>query len=215
SSSTANALRGSAMSTSDVLIVILAAGASRRLGRPKQSVTLGGESVLRRQCRRALSAGIGPVSVVLGCDSEQHAQLIADLPLEIRINDQWREGMAASLRHAVDAAMRYAGCLIVQGDQYRITPNDLRTLQAAWSRAPELACMSQWGEYTGPPVIFPTTYYDSIMGLRGNVGARALLYDATRPAPLQVMNVRAMHDLDWPEDITVAQSWATGDTLKT
>src|SRR5262245_29827025 len=165
------------MSTSDVLIVILAAGASRRLGRPNQSVTLGGESVLRRQCRRALSAGIGPVSVVLGCDSEQHAQLIADLPLEIRINDKWREGMAASLRHAVDAAIGYAACLILQADQYRISPSDLRTLRAVWSLAPEFACMSRCEEYAGPPVIFPTTYYDPIMRLRGDTGARALLHD--------------------------------------
>jgi len=200
----------SVLSTSDVLVVVLAAGASRRLGIAKQLVSIGGETMMKRQCRCALSAGIGPVAVVLGCDAEEYARAIAGLPVDIRINHEWPEGMAASLRHAVEAAAeRRTATLILACDQYRITPGDLRRLHAVWRRTPRLACMSRWGEYAGPPVILPTAYYDQVRRLRGNTGARAVLRDAQRPAPLEVANVRAMYDLDDPKDLAIAQSWAS------
>jgi molybdenum cofactor cytidylyltransferase len=197
------------LSQSEVLVAILAAGASRRLGAAKQMVPIGGEALLRRQCRSAVSAGIGPVLAILGCNAETHARAIADLPVAVRTNLEWPEGMAASLRLAVDAATeRHAACLILACDQYRITPPDLRTLHAAWRRAPRLPCISRWREYAGPPAILPIEYYDDIQRLRGNVGARALLRDPRRPAPMEVVNERAIYDLDCPEHIAIAQSWA-------
>jgi molybdenum cofactor cytidylyltransferase len=200
----------SALSPSEVLVVVLAAGASRRLGTAKQLVSIGGEPMLRRQCRCALSAGIGPALVILGCEAEQHAQAIADLSIDVRVNNEWPEGMAASLRHAVDVATkRGTATLILACDQYRITPDDLRTLHAVWRRAPWLACMSRWGEYAGPPVILPVEYYDGVRRLRGNTGARALLCETPRPVPLEVANARAQYDLDYPEDLALARSWVS------
>lgn len=190
------------MSEPDVLVAIPAAGASRRLGRSKQLVTLGGEPLLRRQCRCALSAGVGPVLVILGCDADRHAQVIADLPVEVCVNHEWLEGMAASLRHVVAAASeRRAASLILQCDQYRVTPADLRTLYDTWRLAPASACVSRWDDYAGPPAIVPSEYYDDVRRLRGEVGARALLYDAQRPRPTEVANPRATYDLDSLEDL--------------
>jgi CTP:molybdopterin cytidylyltransferase MocA len=85
----------------DLLVVILAAGASHRLGRAKQLVSIGGEPLLRRQCRCALAARVGPVLVMLGWDADQHKRAIADLAVDVRVNDEWQEGIAATLRHAV------------------------------------------------------------------------------------------------------------------
>jgi molybdenum cofactor cytidylyltransferase len=89
----------------DLLVVILAAGASRRLGSAKQLVRIGGEPLLRRQCRCALRARVGEVLVILGCDAEQHSRVIADMPVEVRVNDEWQEGIAATLRVAIGAAI--------------------------------------------------------------------------------------------------------------
>jgi molybdenum cofactor cytidylyltransferase len=195
----------------DLLVVILAAGASRRLGRAKQLVSIAGEPLLRRQCRCALAAGVGPVLVILGCDADRHARAIADLPVEIQVNVDWHEGMASTLRHAVDVAIRRrAALLVVPCDLYRITPDDLRALYDTWGRSPASACVSCWDQYAGPPAILPPECYDEVRRLRGDAGARSVIYDPQRPDPLKVANPRATYDLDWPQDVTVAQSSQQG-----
>ena len=191
----------------DVLVVILAAGASRRLGSAKQLVSIGGEPLLRRQCRCALRARVGRVLVILGCDADRHGRVIADLPVDVHVNDEWQEGIAATLRHAVDVAnLRRSALLVLPCDQYRITPNDLRTLHDTWRQTPSAACVSRWHDYAGPPAILPIECYEEISRLRGDTGARALLYNPQGPRPLEVANPRATYDLDSPQDMTIAQS---------
>jgi CTP:molybdopterin cytidylyltransferase MocA len=191
----------------DLLVVVLAAGASRRLGSAKQLVSIGGEPLLRRQCRCALRARIGQVLVILGCNADQHRRVIADLPVEVRVNDEWQEGIAATLRHAVGVALaRRAASLILPCDQYRVTPTDLRTLHDTWRRSPSAACVSRWHEYAGPPAILPIECYEEVLGLRGDTGARALLYSPQRERPLEVANLRATYDLDSPQDLNIARS---------
>lgn len=189
------------MSACDLVVVILAAGESARLGTAKQMVQIGGEPLLQRTCRRALAAGIGPVAVVLGCDAALHQQSIRGLPVEIQINAGWREGIAASLRVAVDlAAARHSASLILLGDQYRVTPHDLRRLHAAWRRGPTRPCVSTSADYAGPPTILPTETFDAIRSLRGDAGARGVLY-GTAQAPVEIVNPRAAYDIDTVEDL--------------
>src|ERR1700716_1366964 len=85
----------------DLVVAVLAAGASRRLGRAKQLVPVGGEPLLRRQCRCALSARVGEVVAILGCDEAHHREVIVDLPVAVQVNDEWEEGLAGTLRAGV------------------------------------------------------------------------------------------------------------------
>ena len=157
----------------DLVVAVLAAGASRRLGRAKQLVPIGGEPLLRRQCRCALSARVGEVLAILGCDEAQHREVIVDLPVDVRVNDEWEEGLSATLRSAVRAAKeRQAALLVLPCDQYRIIPDDLRTLYNHWRWTPNIACVSRWGRYAGPPAILPIHYHDHVLRLRGDIGAR-------------------------------------------
>jgi CTP:molybdopterin cytidylyltransferase MocA len=66
--------------------------------------------------------------------------------------------------------------------------------------------VSRWGDYAGPPAILPTAYHEEALSLRGDAGARALLYAQGRPRPAEVVNPRAPYDLDSPRDLTVAQA---------
>jgi len=193
----------------DLVVTVLAAGASRRLGRPKQLVPIGGEPLLRRQCRCALKAQVGDVVVILGCDEAQHREVIADLPVSVRLNDEWEEGLAATLRSAVQVAKeRRAALLVVACDQYRIIPDDLRALYTRWRWAPCVAYVSRWGCYAGPPAILPIHYFDDVLRLRGDVGARSLLYHSQRACPDEITNPRAAFDLDSPEEMRIAHEWA-------
>jgi CTP:molybdopterin cytidylyltransferase MocA len=201
----------------ELVVAVLAAGASRRLGRAKQLVLVGGEPLLRRQCQCALSARIGKVMAILGCDEARHREVIVDLPVDVRVNDEWAEGLAATLRSAVRAAKeRHAALLVLPCDQYRIMPDDLRTLHEHWRWAPSIPCVSRWGRYAGPPAILPIDYYKHVLRLRGDAGARSLLHDVRRPRPDEIPNPRAVFDLDSLEEMRVAERWSPsqiGDTL--
>ena len=78
--------------------IILAAGASTRLGQPKQLVAVDGETLLRRTARLAIQAGCLPVVVVLGRDAATLAGEVEGLGASIVINDEWQTGMASSLK---------------------------------------------------------------------------------------------------------------------
>ena len=190
------------------MVAILAGGASRRLGRPKQLVPVDGEPLLRRQCRCALAAAVGDVVVVLGCHADEHRRLISDLPVSVHANGRWREGLAASLRCAVRAARsRSAALLVLPCDQYRITRDDLRMLSDAWRREPQRAYVSRDGNYVGPPAIVPVGYHRDLMRLRGDVGARSVLLRRDWLPPIELVNPRAGFDLDSPEDAMRADEW--------
>jgi molybdenum cofactor cytidylyltransferase len=194
-----------------LLVAVLAAGASRRLGRPKQLVPVGGEPLLRRQCRVAIEADVGPVLVVLGHQANACATLISDLPVEIRVNEGWEEGLASSIRVAAQAAADSgaAGLLILHGDQFRITAGDLRALHRAWQAAGgQAACRSVDGAagYAGPPVVLPARSFDATLRLRGDEGARAVLDVLKSERSLVDVEIpNARHDLDLPSHLLELQ----------
>jgi molybdenum cofactor cytidylyltransferase len=190
-----------------LLVAILAAGASRRLGQPKQLVTVDGEPLLRRQCRMALEAAVGPVVAILGCRATECASTISDLLLTVRINESWNEGIAASLREAATVALEYdvAGLLILHGDQYRLTPDDLRKIQTTWERAGRAtACRAVNEKYVGPPVIFPRKWFPQLLTLNGDEGARVVLRQMDVGSIIDVAMPTAVWDLDVPLDLLVA-----------
>jgi CTP:molybdopterin cytidylyltransferase MocA len=188
-----------------VLVAVLAAGASRRLGRPKQLVELpSGEVLLRRQCRIALDADVGNVVVVLGCKAEECAAGIADRPVTTLINAAWEEGLASSIRVAARAAMdaRAAGLLVLHGDQYRVTAGDLRALHNAWqATGGGRAVRARNAEYAGPPVVLPAACLPAALTLEGEEGARRVLESLGPDGVLDVSMPNAAFDLDLPEQL--------------
>jgi len=128
------------------------------------------------------------------------------------VNNEWQEGLAATIRSAVRAANeRQAALLVLPCDQYRIIPYDLRTLYDRWRWTPGIACVPRWGRYAGPPAILPIDYHDDALRLRADVGARSLLYDIRRPRPDEIPNPRATFDLDLPEEMRIASEWTASE----
>jgi CTP:molybdopterin cytidylyltransferase MocA len=176
-------------------LFILAAGASRRLGQPKQLVPFNGEPLLRRQCRIAIDADLGSVFVVLGCRAADYAAVIADLPVGVLINTSWKEGVAASLRLAAQQAIDEdaVALLILHGDQHGVTTGSLRQLHAAWQANDGRPHLARDGDHLGPPVIIPADHFKSMLSLAGDVGARRVLRD-----PVEVVLAGAAADLNEP-----------------
>jgi molybdenum cofactor cytidylyltransferase len=187
-----------------LLVVVLAAGASRRLGQPKQLVALGGESLLRRQCRIALEAQVGPVAVVLGFQAAECAATIIDLPVARHNNQRWAEGLGLSIRLAAQAAASAdcSGLLLLHVDQYLVTAADLRSLHAAWIDSHGWsACVAMYGDDFGPPVIFPRRCFAELLQLDGDEGARRVLAALPADELRRVIIPNAIHDLDRPAQL--------------
>jgi CTP:molybdopterin cytidylyltransferase MocA len=189
----------------NLLVAILAGGASRRLGRPKQLVEFDGEPLIRRQCRVAVDARVGDVVVVVGCHARECAAAVGPLTAAtVRVNEHWEEGLASSIREAVGAAIDAgaSGLMLVHGDQYALTPADLRPLHAAWFGAGGTkACRSWHEDYLGPPVILPARCFDAALRLRGDDGARDVLRALGPDETIQVHVPNAVPDLDEPSQL--------------
>ena len=152
--------------------VVLAAGASTRLGRPKQLATLAGVRLLERSVRVATAAGCAPVVVVLGAAAEEIARA-CDLGAALVVrNDDWAEGMASSIRVGIGALVELEGAIVMTCDQPAVTAEHLRALMGASRVA------SSYAGRRGVPAFFPASDFAALRMLRGDAGARSLLADA-------------------------------------
>mgnify|MGYP006198170919 CR=1 FL=1 len=89
--------------TSSLVAVVLAAGGSTRLGRPKQLLTRDGETLVHRAARLAVASGAARVRVIVGAHADDVVAAVRDLPVECLVNPRWNEGLAGSVRVAVNA----------------------------------------------------------------------------------------------------------------
>jgi len=153
--------------------VVLAAGASVRLGEPKQMVRLAGETLLERAVKTAREAGCSPVVVVLGADAER-IQIQCDLSdAVVAINDEWSEGMASSIRVGVGAVRDADGVVLMTCDQPAVTAAHLRALMKTGE-----ATASTYAARRGVPAYLPASAFAQLLELRGDAGARDLLREA-------------------------------------
>ena len=152
--------------------MVLAAGASRRLGRAKQSVEIGGETLLERAVRVAVEAGLEPVVVVVR-DAEVGKSLHG---CEVVENELAEEGMASSIRVGVARAeeLGVEGLVVMACDQVALRAEHLRALSGEVDRVTG----SGYAGKVGIPAYFPAEKFPELMKLRGDVGARELLLGA-------------------------------------
>ena len=181
--------------------IVLAAGASARLGRAKQLLDIDGEPALRRVARCVLSTDPLDCVVVLGHEAERVETALDGIRVRtLRIIDA-DTGMAASLGAGVNALdARCEGALIVLTDQPALTAEHLGALVEAWRSAPTQAAASAYAGVLGVPALLPRTWFGEVAALRGNVGARALL----RARADEVIAITApdlAHDVDTPGDL--------------
>lgn len=185
--------------------ILLAAGASTRLGRTKQLIEVEGEPLLRRAARALLETSPRALVVVLGHDAGALGPCVADLPLQRIVARDHAEGLAASLRAGI-AALPAAceGALVALTDQPALDGAHLRALCDAWRRTPARACASAYAGVLGVPALLPRAWFADAMLLRGDTGARALL--RARAAEVVAIAAPALaRDLDTPDDLARAR----------
>ena len=193
-----------------VAAVVLAAGGSARLGRPKQLVPIEGEPLVRRAARAALDAGCRPVLVVLGSEPEAVRAALADLPVLHATNPLWTEGVGGSIACGVRALAprRPAGCIVLPCDQPRLTARLLATLIERARNGDPAAVACRYGGTIGTPVLFTPALFDRLSALTGDSGARRVLRACS---PLEVVDFPGGElDIDTDADLRSATAPGTG-----
>jgi molybdenum cofactor cytidylyltransferase len=183
--------------------ILLAAGASTRLGAAKQLLQFRGSSLVKRAARSLLDAGCSPVVVVIGACPEV-ADEIRGLAVHPVRNNEWRSGMASSLHAGLKEALivqpALDAILISVCDQPLVVEDDLRSLVQLFysSRFPIAA--AQYGSTLGVPAIFRSTLFGDLMSLVGDAGARRIIQERrSRCAVFPLEN--AGLDVDRTEDL--------------
>lgn len=184
----------------NLTILIPAAGtASRMRGGDKLLENVGGEPMLRRQARLALSV-CPQVIVTLRQDDPARHKALAGLDITALPVSDAAEGMAASIRAGASAAQ--CAVMILPGDMPELTAADLRALIDAFDQDRSAICRGAAADGTpGHPVILPADLRGDLLELRGDEGARSLLQQhKARVRLIALPDQHALTDLDTPED---------------
>ncbi len=174
-----------------IAAIILAAGASRRLGQPKQLVIHHGETLLARTLRITQSTIGGPVVVVLGASAGQIRSAIDFSNAQIVDNPHWEQGIASSIQAGLNfieenesAAAPTEGVLILTCDQPHLTEEHLANLlkeflMQSGPQQESIIAVSAYAGVVGTPAIFPRSLFANLNALVGDEGARSLLRNPT------------------------------------
>ena len=168
--------------------VVLAAGGSRRLGRPKQLLPLAGEPVLAHVVRSALASGLAEVVTVLGHEADAIAAAVGDRGQRTVVNPDWAAGQSTSLRAGLAAIDPAADAvLFLLGDQPGVGCETIDAVLAAARDDPEARpiAAAEYGGRLGNPVLFRRALFPDLAALIGDEGARRLL----RADPGRVLRV--------------------------
>jgi molybdenum cofactor cytidylyltransferase len=173
--------------------VIVAAGESRRLGRPKQLLDYLGRPLLEHAVRNAVASRLSEVIVVLGANRDQILQSVDFLDARHIGNERYSEGMSTSLVAALAQTDPQAtGILFLLGDQPGVTTDVIDAVLDAFDGTPESIVMPSWQGVPANPVLIGRGYLPELMALHGDVGARPIvdrhrdrirLVEIDRPVP--------------------------------
>lgn len=181
--------------------IVLAAGASSRMGRPKMLLPIGGGTLLRAVAAALLDGGLRRVVVVLGCDAHRvraAAGLPDDARLRVVVNDAWSSGMASSLRRGLEECGDAGAALVALGDQAGITAERVNRIVSAWRPGAPLVVPVHNGR-AGHPVLFDRGLWDELRALSGDVGGRDVVTRHLDGAVL--VPAEPLADLDTEEDL--------------
>lgn len=188
------------MSQSQIVAVVLAAGASSRMGQNKMLLRLGPESVVRRGVRRVLEAGFDAVWVVLGRDAELVKAELEGLPVRPVENPRYREGLGTSFRAAVEALPESVeAAMFVLADQVLVTPEMYRSVLEAYRASRAKVVLSRFGKVQAPPHLFRRELFPEL-GQSKTEGGRGVLARHEAEAVRVQMPESALFDLDTPGD---------------
>lgn len=184
---------------SRVAAVVLAAGGSTRMGRPKQLLPWRGRSLLRHAVEVAREAGCDPVVVVLGAASDQLRPELDGVPVTVAENPEWERGPGTSVRAGLDAVGPADTVVFLVCDQPLVDAAHVRRLIEARQATGRPMAASEYGGTVGVPALFTRECFSALTAMDPAAGAKQVLTrqpDAVAAVPFPAGEC----DVDTPAD---------------
>ncbi len=162
-----------------VAAILLAAGASSRMGEPKQLLLFEGQTLLRRAVDAALASSCQQVVVVLGANAERVREEVSELPVEVVFNERWSEGMGSSVRAGLESLAvandeGLGAVVLLPCDQPHLSCDVLNGLIEAHHASGKSIIVSGYNDIWGVPMLFARELWPELRELNGKRGAQSV-----------------------------------------
>lgn len=192
---------------SKVGIIILAAGMSRRLGRPKQVLPIAGQPIVAHVGKRARASNAARVLAVIGGARHQTVAALDGIVDELVINDSYSLGQGTSIAagiHHLETTSEYLGqceaALFLLADQPGVETTTIDAVIDAWRTGGKIV-MAEYRDHPGHPVLFDRQFWPDLSKLAGDQGGRLIIRDN------QDAVVHVPIDTDSPMDVDTEADW--------
>jgi molybdenum cofactor cytidylyltransferase len=183
--------------------IVLAAGASRRMGKPKLLLPWGPSTIIRSVCERVVASGLHEVVVIAGEQMEAIQQQLSDLPVQIVYNPDHAEGeMLSSLKLGLQSIWHSSSaCMVVLGDQPEISQDTFSLVVNAYGKGLGRIIVPTYKEQRGHPVLIDSAFWPSIIDLPpGGLPRDMLSTHEQYIYRLEVDTESVLSDIDTPND---------------
>jgi molybdenum cofactor cytidylyltransferase len=167
--------------TATVGLLLLAAGSSSRLARPKQLLPYQGQTLLRHAAEVAAASPSRPLVLVTGALHDELLPEIDGLPFHVVRNDSWADGMGGSIAaglaelETASEAAKVDAVIVILCDQPLLTDEVIGQLIVQFQATGQPVVASAYAGTQGVPALFSREIFGQLLELRGAAGARELL----------------------------------------
>ena len=183
-----------------VAAVVLAAGASTRMGRNKLLLDVGGESLVRRAVRAATEGGVDEVVVVLGHEEDRVRAELRGLACVPVVNPDHAEGAGTSVRTGVRQAAGVDALMVVLADMPFVTAEMIATLVERYRATKAPLVVSHYGDVQAPPTLYDRALFDELLAIPGERCAKQVVKRHQGEAEVVSWPAAALRDIDLPAD---------------
>lgn len=193
--------------------VLLAAGASTRMGKNKLLFDLNGETVVRRAARTCLAAGLDPVLAVVGHEGDRVSAELSDLPIRIVVNPDFAIGIHTSLRAGIAAAPESAAAAVaVLADMPLVTGPMIAALMIRYRDTGARLVISEYGDVSAPPTLYDRSLFPELVAADTGCGKKVVRRHRSEAIAVS-WPADLLADLDVPEDFErIRRDLAAGRT---
>jgi molybdenum cofactor cytidylyltransferase len=182
--------------------VVLAAGLSTRMGRNKMLLEIGGRTLVRRSVATALAAGLDPVLVVVGHESDKVRGELSGLPCTPVLNGEYASGMNTSLRAGIVALPDdVAAAVVLLGDMPLVDAAMVRSLVDAFRRGNRSLAVSIYGDVVAPPIAYGRALFPELRALTAEACGKSVIKQHRAEAIELPWPSETLTDLDFPADV--------------
>jgi molybdenum cofactor cytidylyltransferase len=188
-----------------IAILIIAAGASRRLGQPKQLVPFRDTFLLNHIIQECETSEVGTIYIVLGANVERIQPRLSD-DLATFYHPNWNDGMGTSIAFGIQELISkdYDGVIITLGDQPFFSSFLLKKIIQKRTETNGKIIISNYEKGMGPPSFFEKSLFSELLQLKGDVGAKSIIKKYKEEIQ-RISFPKGYIDIDTPEDLKIIQ----------